>query len=687
MTDKKLPCGCGGVSSPHSDLKTAAPDVINQPCHGFLGGVTAHDKHVVPDPQIVLIFWDQYFTDTPAAVTTMNQFVSDLAAGNYWSGLSQYGVNAATLAGSVVIDMTSFPTPNSQHPGQPFSESQMQDQLRAWLSGGTVALQPAGDEKNLVYLIFAPSDTTLTLGGKTGFCGYHEHGRFNATTSRDNLIWGTVRGFSKPAGASAGQGFVDSISFCVSHELSEAFSNPDDRGFFNDDNGCEIGDICETDAAHPCCLTFPYTVSGRTWSVEQYWSNLDARCLIGPTTWLPGSASRLDGYATDWNEQQHVNYVAGDASIHELLYNGRWGNRVLTVAAQTGSAVPLPQAGSPLVGYPSGWNEQQHVNYVAQDGHVHELVYGDGSWRHSDLSQRASGTGATSEGSLPRAGGLLAGYPTGWNEQQHAVYVAQDGHVHELVYGDGSWRHSDLSQRASGTGATSEGSLPGRAAPLVGYPSGWNEQQHVNYVAQDGHVHELVYGDGSWRHSDLSQRASGTGATSEGSLPRAGGLLAGYPTGWNEQQHAVYVAQDGHVHELVYGDGSWRHSDLSQRASGTGATSEGSLPGRAAPLVGYPSGWNEQQHVNYVAQDGHVHELVYGDGSWRHSDLSQRASGTGATSEGSLPRAGGLLAGYPTGWNEQQHAVYVAQDGHVHELVYGDGGWRHSDLSQRASAN
>jgi hypothetical protein len=344
---------------------------------------------VVPGPRIVLVYWDQYFTSTPAAVTTMNQFVSDLAAGGYWSALGQYGVGTATLAASKVIDMTSFPTPNSQHPGQPFSESQMQDQLRTWLTGGAVAPLPAGDEKDLVYLIFAPTDTTLTLGGASGFCGYHEHGRFNATTSRDNLVWATVRNYNKASGASADQQFVDSISFCVTHELSEAFSNPDGRGFFNDSNGCEIGDICEADATRPCCITVPYIVSGRTWHVEQYWSNLDARCLIGPTTWLPGRASRLDGYATDWNQQQHVNYVAGDASIHELLYSGRWGNGVLTVAAQA-SAAALPRPGTPLAGYPTGWNEQQHIVYTSQDNHVHELVWNGDNWTHSDLTQRAS---------------------------------------------------------------------------------------------------------------------------------------------------------------------------------------------------------------------------------------------------------------------------------------------------------
>src|SRR5690348_6851263 len=163
MTNRKSPCGCGGVSSARSDSGGAAAGV-NSPCHGFVGGVAAHQKHVTPKPQVVLIYWDQYFTDTSAAVTTMDQFVTDLASGGYWSGLSQYGVGAASLSGHAVIDMTKYPTPNSQHPGQAFSESQMQAQLVKWLNDGVVTPKPAGNEENLVYLIFAPTDTTLSLG-------------------------------------------------------------------------------------------------------------------------------------------------------------------------------------------------------------------------------------------------------------------------------------------------------------------------------------------------------------------------------------------------------------------------------------------------------------------------------------------------------------------------------------------
>jgi hypothetical protein len=230
--DLKRPCGCGEVSQRANAKPEDMDGGLNSVCHGFLGGVNAHQSHVMPNPKIVLIYWDQYFTDTPDAVTSMDQFVSDMATGNHWPGLGQYGVGSASLQGHVVIDMKTYPTPNTSNPGKSFSESQMQTQLITWLDDKVVSPKPAGDELNLIYLIIAPSDTTLSNGNLTSasFCGYHDHGQYSATTTRDNLIWGTVTGYTK---AKTGQAFVDSISFCVSHELTEAFPNPDGNGFYN----------------------------------------------------------------------------------------------------------------------------------------------------------------------------------------------------------------------------------------------------------------------------------------------------------------------------------------------------------------------------------------------------------------------------------------------------------------------
>jgi len=139
---------------------------VNSACHGFVGGVSGHQKHVVPNPQAVLIYWDQYLANTAAAVSSMDQFVSDQATGGYWSGLSQYGVGAGSPAGHAVINMTRYPTPNSQNPGKVFSESQMQAQLIHWLNDGLVTPKPAGNDENKVCLIFSPTDTTLSLNRK-----------------------------------------------------------------------------------------------------------------------------------------------------------------------------------------------------------------------------------------------------------------------------------------------------------------------------------------------------------------------------------------------------------------------------------------------------------------------------------------------------------------------------------------
>ena len=313
---------------------------VNSVCHGFTGGVTSHQSHVCPNPKLVFICWDQYFTDTPAAVTSLTQFGNDLCQGGYWRGLSQYSVGAPTLQGVVVINMKNYPTPNSKHPGQPFSESQMQSELIAWLNAGVVTPKPAGNEENLVYLILAPSDTTLSLNGQTsGFCGYHQHGAYNATTSRDNLIWGTVHAYTT---STSGSTFVNSISYCLSHELSEAFSNPDGQGWFND-NGCEIGDICEATTTQGCCITVPY----KGWSVETYWSNVDRRCIIGPTgaRWflVHNEVMQVGAAVRRCGDQRHAPDLFATGNDGAVHHGGKPGRRPGSWCTTKSRCSPAPR--------------------------------------------------------------------------------------------------------------------------------------------------------------------------------------------------------------------------------------------------------------------------------------------------------------------------------------------------------
>jgi hypothetical protein len=590
MPLRKSPCGCGGVSL-RSDFRGQRAGGVNQPCHGFLGGVTAHQSHIVPNPRIVLVYWDQYFTNTPAAVTSMDQFVSDLATGGYWGGLGQYGVGGASLQGHAVINMKTFPTPNSQNPGQAFSETQMQSQLIAWLDQGVVTPKPAGSEENLVYLIVAPSDTTLSLGGTTGgFCGYHQHGKYNASTSRDNLIWGTVQGYSK---ATTGQAFVDSISYCVSHELSEAFSNPDGQGYFNDSNGCEIGDICEA-AATGGIITVPY----KTWQVERYWSNMDAQCISGPSKrWQFAGNSKGFGDLIDGSHPIWIADFTGAGHAQVMFYYKGDGNWWL------GSMVN-GQLNWSLVNQSAGFGnliDGNHPIWIADftgAGHAQVMFYykGDGNWwlgsmvngqLNWSLVSQSAGFGNLIDGNHPI---WIADF-TGAGHAQAMFYYKGDGNwwLGSMVNGQLNW---SLVSQSAGFGNLIDGNHPIWIADFTGA----GHAQAMFYYKGDGNwwLGSMVNGQLNW--SLVSQSAG------------FGNLIDG--------NHPIWIADftgAGHAEALFYykGDGNWWLGNMVNGQLNWGLLSESAGFGN---LI-------DGKHPVWIADftgAGHAEVLLYynGDGNW-----------------------------------------------------------------------
>jgi hypothetical protein len=341
------------------------------------------------------------------------------------------------------------------------------------------------------------------------------------------------------------------------------------------------------------------------------------------------------------SNQQHVDFIGPDNHVHELVYTDHWAYADLTTAAGAPNAAP----GSPLDGYETSFSNQQHVNFIGADNHVHELVYTD-HWAHADLTAAAGAPNAA-------PGSPLDGYETSFNNQQHVNFIGADNHVHELVYTD-HWAHADLT---AATGAPN--AAPG--SPLDGYETSFSNQQHVNFIGADNHVHELVYTD-HWAYADLTAAAGAPNAA-------PGSPLNGYETSFNNQQHVNFIGADNHVHELVYTD-HWAHADLT---AATGAPN--AAPG--SPLDGYETSFNNQQHVNFIGTDNHVQELVYTD-HWARADLTQ-ASGAPNAAPGSP------LDGYETSFNNQQHVNFIGADNHVHELVYTDH-WASADLTQAAGA-
>jgi hypothetical protein len=164
-------------------------------------------------------------------------------------------------------------------------------------------------------------------------------------------------------------------------------------------------------------------------------------------------------------------------------------------------------------------------------------------------------------------------------------------------------------------------------------------------------------------------------------------------TGWSQldgywdtlsRQHVNFIASDGHVHELYNTPTtSWKDNDLTKLAKSS------SIPGVWSTLDGY-WGWGED-HVNYIDSNGHVHELYDTPATgWKDNDLMKLASSSSTAGLGSS------LAGY---WGnsslfprEEGVAVnYIDSNGHVHELLHEtpkvmqNVGWKDDDLTAVAA--
>jgi hypothetical protein len=231
---------------------------VNSDCHGNLAGVDRNSGSVLANVRVFVVCWGSYYTDHPDGLEYARKLCEDLVTGNYFNQLSQYGIGRGSIAGSKVID--------DKVPPAKFSEDHLRDKLKSWI--GPQLIAPGVDESSLLYLVFPPPQSVPTItSGKDGFCGYHQHAKFNNDSRGDDLFWGMAR--TDKSDTTTGRGLIEAISYCVSHEIAEAVTNPGGGGYFKGD--CEIGDLCEQNG------TFQY----RSWQVEQYWSQLDSACIQG----------------------------------------------------------------------------------------------------------------------------------------------------------------------------------------------------------------------------------------------------------------------------------------------------------------------------------------------------------------------------------------------------------------------
>ena len=171
----------------------------------------------------------------------------------------------------------------------------------------------------------------------------------------------------------------------------------------------------------------------------------------------------------------------------------------------------------------------QRVNYRRDDGHVIELWWDKAGWHFHDLTIAAGATDLSNS--------QVFGYAFDAQGTQHVVYRRNDGHVIELWWETDCWHHHDLTIATRAPLA-----FGGYSYGASGYVFNAQGTQHVNYLGQDFHIHELWWDSSGWHHHDLTN-ATGTEPGNENSYP------IGYVFATQNTQHVNYLGRDNHAHE------------------------------------------------------------------------------------------------------------------------------------------
>jgi hypothetical protein len=364
----------------------------------------------------------------------------------------------------------------------------------------------------------------------------------------------------------------------------------------------------------------------------------------------PEPGGTISGFGELYSGQA-IDFIGVDGHLHRLEDSGTgWTDTDLT--AVTGAPQPLPQSG--LTGYWRPPVDVQVLYFAANDyNHVFQLALGTGdpNWVSTDVTSAADGL-------VPVAGRALSAFWDNTTHEPNVFLVGSGQHVVHLTSGNISgWIQEDLTMQAKAVLAQPNTALDAYA--------GTDETYHVNYIGNDGHVHELYFvPKHAWVDNDLTQLAAAV-------APNPDTALDGY-WGSDDSQHVNYIGNDGHVHELYIAPGrGWVDNDLTKLADAV-------APNVGSALSGY-WGSDNSQHVNFFGADGHVHELyIAPGGGWVDNDLTALAGAV-------APIVGDRALHSYWGNGSSQHVSFVGVDGDLHQLSIQPGtGWADSDLTQIA---
>ncbi len=280
-----------------------------------------YDGPIVQNPIVIPVFWNSNVNSE--VQSNMSQFYSDIMASPYWGWLTEYntvgisgGSNQAILPGTSMAGVVITPThcPASTTSTCKLTDTELQAELVRQIGLGTLPapVQDCTGNTQTIYMVDFPPNVSLsgpdgsgTSCSNGGFCAYHNTGTYGANSIP--LLYGALMD-QYSGGCAQGCGtnntVLESMTETASHELIEATTDPDiglipttatnieaPAGWYDQSNNCgEIADICDTGTGGDTI-----TVSGRTWTVQEVWSNKQGKCSSTGTTPTVCSGTTITG--------------------------------------------------------------------------------------------------------------------------------------------------------------------------------------------------------------------------------------------------------------------------------------------------------------------------------------------------------------------------------------------------------
>jgi MYXO-CTERM domain-containing protein len=299
-----------GVVPFRGGVQQAVTPVCTGPKLTYIGGP------IVMSPVIVPVFWNGNVNASVTNPTTgVAQFFADVTVSSFWPWLQEYdtvgtiggkaGTGQAVLAGTATAGITLTPSvcPSTASTKTcKVTDAQIQAELTAQINANVLPapqVDCTGNARTIYMIEFPP---LVQVSGPSGvgnscaaFCAYHSTGTYGA--AKTPLLYGVLMDEITAAcktGCGTNPTGLDNMTDTASHELAETVTDPDigllptnatmaelPMGWYDSTNSnCgEIGDICD-DGGNGDTIT----VNGRTWYVQELWSNKQNKCTSTGTT-------------------------------------------------------------------------------------------------------------------------------------------------------------------------------------------------------------------------------------------------------------------------------------------------------------------------------------------------------------------------------------------------------------------